>query len=140
VKVKASMLPSIKIGHALHTQPAQAQTPAPTSMSDEAKSTVIAKAAETPAAQPAATRSSAGSDWMIQVGALESQHDANERLANARAKAAKFLSKAKSFTEPIIKADMKLWRARFSGITRDDAEAACKTLKSAKIVCITLKN
>ena len=68
---------------------------------------------------------------------------AQRHLGNAVygiSKAARFLARAKSFTEPIIKADMKLWRARFSGITKDDAEAACKTLKSAKIVCIALKN
>jgi len=140
VKVKASMLPSIAIGpHA-----ASAAAPAPSAPKGEEGSrssptVVVAKVTEASAPTPIALRTPGG-DWMIQVGALETQQDANDRLTKARDKAARFLARAKSFTEPIIKADMKLWRARFSGITKDDAEAACKTLKSAKIVCIALKN
>jgi D-alanyl-D-alanine carboxypeptidase len=145
VKVKASMLSSIAIGQA-HAQPApprvemQAQAPAAEGKASAGAPIVVAKTAapEAPVATQASLRP--GSEWMIQVGALETQQDANERIANARAKAAKFLAKAKSFTEPIIKADMRLWRARFAGISKNDAEAACKTLKSAKIVCIALKN
>lgn len=78
--------------------------------------------------------------WMIQVGALETQKDADERLQTARSKAKTLLAKAKAFTEAIVKHDMKLYRARFANISKDDAESACKTLKSAKMVCIALKN
>jgi D-alanyl-D-alanine carboxypeptidase len=77
---------------------------------------------------------------MIQVGALETQKDAAERISSARSKAAKILARAKSFTEKIIKNDMTLYRARFAVISREEAENACKTLKSAKIVCIALRN
>jgi len=139
VKVKAAMVPFVAIPGAK----SQTATAAPASADAKADArtaapTVVAKA-EAPAPAPAVARS-AMSEWMIQVGALETEKDAAERIANARAKAARFLARAKSFTEPIVKADMKLWRARFSGISKEDAEAACKTLKSAKIVCITLKN
>lgn len=142
VKVKASMLPSTAIGHQLHVQQPSPAAPASAQMEEGSRGSapiVIAKSAEPSAPAHTALRTPGG-DWMIQVGALETQQDANERIAKARNAAARFLAKAKSFTEPITKADMKLWRARFSGITRDDAEAACKTLKSAKIVCIALKN
>jgi D-alanyl-D-alanine carboxypeptidase len=149
VKVKASMLPSMAIGQA-HAQPAaprvELQVQAPPAAEGKTSAgapIVVAKAAAPAPEAPVTTQASLrspGSEWMIQVGALETQADANERIANARAKAAKFLAKAKSFTEPIIKADVRLWRARFAGISKDDAEAACKTLKSAKIVCIPIKH
>lgn len=147
VKVKASMLPSIAIGsrHPAASEGqslAAADTHKPTDDARQAATpVVVAKVTppEAPATRPAVARTP-GSDWMIQVGALESREQADERLAKARAKASKFLDKAKPFTEPIIKADVRLWRARFSGISKTEAEAACKTLKSAKIVCITLRN
>ena len=34
----------------------------------------------------------------------------------------------------------KLFRARFAGLERDQAEAVCKTLKRADISCITVRN
>ncbi len=153
VKVKASMLPTVAIAgsRAAKSEAADAHAAAPSAPDAgkpaqepkvAAKAVAFAKvmAAETPGTTPAVARGAPGSDWMIQVGALESQQEAAERIDRARVKAAKFLKKAKSFTEPIIKADMKLWRARFAGISKNDAEAACKTLKSAKIVCIALRN
>ena len=51
------------------------------------------------------------------------------------------LSKADPFTEPVVaKGDRKLYRARFAGLERDQAEAVCKTLKRAEISCITMRN
>ena len=38
------------------------------------------------------------------------------------------------------KDNRKLFRARFAGLERDQAEAACKTLKRADISCITVRN
>ena len=87
-----------------------------------------------------ASTSAAIRGWMIQVGALETQKDADERIAAARSKATSLLAKAKAFTEAIVKSDMKLYRARFANISKDEAESACKALKSAKIVCIAMKN
>jgi len=34
----------------------------------------------------------------------------------------------------------KLFRARFAGLERDQAEAICETLKRADISCITVRN
>ncbi len=45
------------------------------------------------------------------------------------------------FTEPVVaKGDRKLFRARFAGLDRDQAEAVCRTLKRSEISCITVKN
>jgi D-alanyl-D-alanine carboxypeptidase len=79
--------------------------------------------------------------WIIQVGALESESEARERIDAARNQARGLLSKADPFTEAVIsKGDRKLFRARFAGLDRDQAEAVCRTLKRSEISCITVKN
>ena len=51
------------------------------------------------------------------------------------------LAKADPFTEPVVaKGDKKLYRARFAGLDRDQAEAVCKTLKRSDISCMTIRN
>ena len=79
--------------------------------------------------------------WIIQVGALDSESEARERIETARSQAHGLLSKADPFTEPVVaKGDKKLFRARFAGLDRDQAEAVCRTLKRSEISCITVKN
>jgi D-alanyl-D-alanine carboxypeptidase len=79
--------------------------------------------------------------WIIQVGALDSESEARERIEAARSQAHGLLSKADPFTEPVVaKGDKKLFRARFAGLDRDQAEAVCRTLKRSEISCITVKN
>jgi D-alanyl-D-alanine carboxypeptidase len=81
------------------------------------------------------------SGWIIQVGALDSETEAQQRLDAARNQAHGMLGKADPFTEPVVaKGDKKLFRARFAGLDRDQAEAVCKTLKRSEISCITIKN
>jgi D-alanyl-D-alanine carboxypeptidase len=72
------------------------------------------------------------SGWIVQVGALESESEARQRIEAA---------KADPFTEPVVaKGDRKLFRARFAGLDRDQAEAVCRTLKRSDISCITVRN
>ena len=79
--------------------------------------------------------------WIIQVGALESESEARERIEAARSQARGLLSKADPFTEPVVsKGEKKLFRARFAGLDRDQAEAVCRTLKRSDISCITVRN
>jgi D-alanyl-D-alanine carboxypeptidase len=79
--------------------------------------------------------------WIIQVGALESEGEAKQRIDLCRNKASSLLSKADPFTEPVVAKDNKtLYRARFAGLERDQAEAVCRTLKRADISCITVRN
>ena len=108
-----------------------------------------AMASLTPAPQPApaslAADSSAGSKphtgWIVQVGALESESEAQARIEAARNGAHGLLAKADPFTETVIaKGDRKLYRARFAGLDRDQAEAVCKALKRSDISCMTLLN
>jgi D-alanyl-D-alanine carboxypeptidase len=83
----------------------------------------------------------AHSGWIIQVGALESESEARLRIEAARNQAHGLLAKADPFTEPVVaKGDRKLFRARFAGLDRDQAEAVCRTLKRSDISCITVRN
>jgi D-alanyl-D-alanine carboxypeptidase len=89
------------------------------------------------AIKPAAARTG----WIIQVGALESENEARLRIEAARNQARGLLAKADSFTEPVVaKGEKKLFRARFAGLDREQAEAACRTLKRSDISCITVRN
>jgi D-alanyl-D-alanine carboxypeptidase len=97
--------------------------------------------------QPQAVQQSGGikpvaahTGWIIQVGALESESEARARLDAARNQARGLLAKADSFTEPVAKGERKLYRARFAGLDRDQAEAVCRTLKRSDISCITVRN
>lgn len=81
------------------------------------------------------------SGWIVQVGALESENEAQQRIDAARSSARGLLSKADPFTEPVVAKDnRKLYRARFAGLERDQAEAVCRALKRAEISCITVRN
>jgi D-alanyl-D-alanine carboxypeptidase len=101
-----------------------------------------------PKAQPQAVQQNgaikpvaAHTGWIIQVGALESESEARERIEAARNQARGMLRKADPFTEAVVaKGDRKLYRARFAGLDRDQAEAVCRTLKRSDISCITVKN
>ncbi|RQH16059.1 D-alanyl-D-alanine carboxypeptidase [Bradyrhizobium sp. RP6] len=87
--------------------------------------------------KPAVTHSG----WIVQVGALESENEAQQRIDAARSSARGLLSKADPFTETVVAKDnRKLYRARFAGLERDQAEAVCRTLKRAEISCITVRN
>jgi len=79
--------------------------------------------------------------WIVQVGALESESEAKQRIDLARTKASALLSKADPFTETTVSKDNRtLYRARFAGLDRDSAEAVCRALKRADISCMTVRN
>jgi len=116
----------------------------------QASSQVLAYADPAPRAQPLAVQQNAATKpiaaishtgWIIQVGALESESEARARIDLARNQSRGLLGKAEPFTEPVVAKDnRKLFRARFAGLERDQAEAVCKTLKRADISCITVRN
>jgi D-alanyl-D-alanine carboxypeptidase len=81
------------------------------------------------------------SGWIVQVGALETESEAQQRIEAARSQARGLLAKADPFTEPVVAKDnRKLFRARFAGLERDQAEAVCKALRRSDISCITVRN
>jgi D-alanyl-D-alanine carboxypeptidase len=89
-------------------------------------------------AEPAAKPRSGG--WMIQVGAFPEEKDAKQRLITAQGKAKAQLHRADPFTEKVAKGDKALYRARFAGLDKDQAETACKHLKRSDIPCMLLRN
>ena len=93
---------------------------------------------ETPAKAASAPRAAGG--WMIQVGAFPGEPEAKLRLTAALSKAKDELGRAESFTEKVAKGAKALYRARFAGLEKDQAENACKHLKRSEIPCMMLKN
>jgi D-alanyl-D-alanine carboxypeptidase len=75
---------------------------------------------------------------MIQVGAFPEEKAAKERLNAAQTKAKEQLGEASPFTEKVANKD--LYRARFAGLDKDQAETACKHLKQSEIPCMLLRN
>ena len=78
--------------------------------------------------------------WMIQVGAYPAEQAAKERLSAVQNKASKMLTGAEAFTETVDKGGTTLYRARFAGLDKDTAEAACKYLKKNDVECVPIKN
>jgi D-alanyl-D-alanine carboxypeptidase len=76
----------------------------------------------------------------VQVGAYEDIAEAREKLSAAKARAASLLQGSDPFTEPVVKGEKTLYRARFAGLKQDQAEAVCRHLKRSDIVCMTVRN
>jgi D-alanyl-D-alanine carboxypeptidase len=79
-------------------------------------------------------------DYLIQVGAFDEEGEAKKRLNLAVTKAKDELDRADPFTEKVSKGEKTLYRARFAGFDRKQAEAACKSLRRGEIPCMLLKN
>jgi D-alanyl-D-alanine carboxypeptidase len=117
----------------------QASAPAPTPVAAvlEEKPRHAAVQQET---HSSVTHHAARGGWMIQVGAFAGEEEAKQRLTAAQTKAARVLALADAFTERVVKGDKALYRARFAGFEKDEAEAACNYLKRNDIACMPLRN
>ncbi len=104
----------------------------------EAEPEIVAPAEAAPASPPHAGH--ARGDWMIQVGAFPAEAEAKERLKSAQSMARSLLANAEGFTEKVTKGSRELYRARFAGLDKDRAEAACHYFKRNEIACMALKN
>jgi D-alanyl-D-alanine carboxypeptidase len=94
-------------------------------------------------AEPAVTparKTQTHSGWIIQIGAFETEGEAKQRLDAAQSMAKGLLGRADAFTETVTKGEKTLYRARFAGLERSQAEATCKQLKHSDIACMTVKN
>ena len=106
----------------------------PTKIASAGDSVPVAAAMPQPAAKPRS------GGWMIQVGAFPDENEAKQRLVAAQGKAKDQLGQADPFTERVAKGDKSLYRARFAGLDKVQAEIACKNLKRSEIPCMLLKN
>ena len=119
-------------------------SPAPLAAAAPAPTAPAAKPAPMPTARPASAALAAKPQhkpgWMIQVGAYPAEQAAKQRLSTVQSKASKMLTGAEAFTETIDKGGTTYYRARFAGLDKDKAEAACKYLKKNDVECVTIKN
>jgi D-alanyl-D-alanine carboxypeptidase len=138
--VKAAMLPFPPPG----TRPgAIGGLPSHVTTAPVAEAPPAPAAAATPAAArsaPTAPQTQAHVGWIIQVGAFPAEGEAKQRLSSVQSKASRFLASADAFTETVSKGDATLYRARFAGLGKDQAEAACNYLKHNDVDCMTIKN
>jgi D-alanyl-D-alanine carboxypeptidase len=118
--------------------PAEEARPAPVQRVASAVPQKLAVAEPPPA--PAPQMKVHASGWMIQVGAFDDEKEAKHRLTAAQDKAKDQLGRADPFTEKVSKGAKSLYRARFAGLEKDAAEAACKHLRRSDIPCMLLKN
>lgn len=75
--------------------------------------------------------------WIVQVGALESEAEARERLRTARQYAQPLLDNAREYIETVDKGPKRLYRARFA-LDSDMAKPVCATLKKANVSCVAI--
>jgi D-alanyl-D-alanine carboxypeptidase len=122
----------------------QAPAPQPATVASAAPQPLPAAAqptAQAPQTMPPSATVKVHTGWIVQVGALETEAEAQGRIEAARNSSRGMLSKADSFTEPVVAKDnRKLFRARFAGLERDQAEAVCRMLRRSDIACMAVRN
>ena len=79
-------------------------------------------------------------EWLIQVGAFEDENEAKEHLNAAQLKIPGMLAAADPLTERVQKGVKTYYRARFVGLDKPTAEAACKLLKRSDMECMAVKD
>jgi len=89
---------------------------------------------------PVAPQTQVHVGWMIQVGAFAAEGEAKQRLSAVQTRASRFLASADAFTETVSKGDSIWYRARFAGLGKEQAEAACNYLRHNDVACMTIKN
>ena len=132
VATKAPPTPAIEA-------PAERPPAAAVKLQSATAATAPAKPAA-PATKPAVQVAKHRPGWMIQVGAYPAEQAAKQRLSSVQSQASKMLTGAEAFTETVDKGGTTYYRARFAGLDKDKAEAACKYLKKNDVDCVTIKN
>ncbi|MEN3167860.1 transglycosylase SLT domain-containing protein [Gluconobacter sp. OJB] len=112
----------IPIGHHLQPQPIMAVMPA-----SRPQYRMALPAASTPARSPAITGNAAG-NWAIQVGAFANARQASLATSTAHSKGGVVVASAKSQVESVKSGRAHLYRARLTGLTHENAVAACRRL------------
>lgn len=91
-----------------------------------------------PASRPTATATRTG-DYVIQIGAFDSESEAQRRLEAARGLARDVLAGAAPLTEPVAVGTRKLVRARFAGFDSSGATRACTQLRRHSVDCMVAR-
>jgi D-alanyl-D-alanine carboxypeptidase len=131
----APAVPTVATGSVAETTPAPTATAPPPSA---APANPITSPAVPRVSPPPQVQAHAG--WIIQVGAFPALEEAKQRLSSVQSRASRFLASADPFTEAVSKGDTVLYRARFAGLAKEQAEAACNYLKRNDVECVAIKN
>ncbi len=86
-------------------------------------------------AAPAPKRVEQGA-WLVQVGAFRSVTRARRAAESARDALGPLWTHTEVVLAPTRNTSRKLYRSRLSGLTKTDAQSACKILKTARIDCV----
>lgn len=147
VAVPAAAQPALSPQQVAAATPAAIPMPAPAAMAPPtaAPPVAAAPAAAAPARvaknePPPAHKPQVHTGWIVQIGAYESESEARQHLDAAQSKVKSLLGRADRFTEPVVKGEKTLYRARFAGLEKDQAEATCKQLRRNDMACMTVKN
>jgi len=93
-----------------------------------------------PTAEPKQTAMHVAGAYQIQIGAFQSQSEAERRLVTARARAGAALGKCTPVTHEVKQGEKTLYRARYAGFaSQEPAAAACSALKRLSIDCLVLR-
>jgi D-alanyl-D-alanine carboxypeptidase len=90
-------------------------------------------------AEAKTTASAAAGTFHIQIGAYQSQAEAEKRLASARELAPGVLANRAPVTTQVKQGDKLFFRARYAGFEAKAAANACTELKRLKIDCLVMK-
>jgi D-alanyl-D-alanine carboxypeptidase len=98
-----------------------------------------------PPAQKVAASIAAGSatktgGWGIQVGAFNAFDPAHEAAAHASQRLPSLLSGTRLVVDEAVKGNNKLYRARLLGLSKQDAQTACRQLKAKNIACLAFQS
>src|SRR5262245_13828793 len=97
----------------------------------------VTEVAPTPRAAEPTARVAPRNGWIIQIGAFPEEGAAKQQLS----KASRLVGSAEAYTEPVVKGEKTLYRARFAGFSdKDQAEAACKQLKRSDMTCMATRH
>jgi D-alanyl-D-alanine carboxypeptidase len=92
-----------------------------------------------PAVAAPATAALPRGGFQIQIGAFQSQAEAERQLATARERTGPLLARGAPVTQQVQQGEKVYFRARYSGFDAPTAGKACSELKRLKIDCIVVK-
>ena len=117
-------------------EPPVAASPPPQQQAFAPSAVPARKPVHTAAAPAAAV---ASGTFHIQIGAYQSQAEAEKRLASARELAPGVLGNRAPVTTQFKQGDKLYFRARYAGFDAKAAASACTELKRLKIDCLAMK-
>lgn len=146
ILVPSTVVPAtlVRAGPARSAAARTAEAPVHTSALPEGTLGTLSFAAEEAGSAEAAEIEEAvsparGGEWAIQVGAFNSEELAQRMLERAQTNVSDVLEGTAPFTETVQLNGNTLWRARFAGFERNEAEAACAALQRADFGCFPIR-